>query len=134
MNEMSNIEILDIRICEPFTLRLRSDGILHSHIASYPDFSVDSLKRFNRVMGDMVGFRKVPLLVTLDDFAIPPYETREFWAQKGSCPWSKADAFIAGNVGHQLIGRLYLSFNKPDRPTKIFSNIGDAVSWLRKFL
>ena len=134
MIQGNDIEIMGTRVCEPFTLRMRSDGILHSHIASKPEFDVESLKRFNSVMGEMVGQKKVPLLVTLDDFAIPPYETREFWSQKGACPYSIADAFIAGNIGHQLIGRLYLKFNKPARPTKIFFNTDDAVTWLRSFV
>jgi hypothetical protein len=37
-------DILAIEICEPFTLQLRSDGILYSHISSNVDFDVESLK------------------------------------------------------------------------------------------
>lgn len=82
-------------------------------------------------MGRMVGYKKVPLLITFDEFAIPPVETREFWALEESCPYSSADGYVAVTVGHKLIGRLYLQFNKPGRPTKIFGTMKDAVEWLK---
>jgi hypothetical protein len=128
------VEITETRVCEAFTLRLRSDGILHSHTSSGLEFNVESLKKFNMVMGEMVNYRKVPLLITLDEFAIPPVETRVFWAKKESCPYASADAYIAVNIGHKIIGNFYLKFNRPGRPTKIFTNQDDAVTWLKIFL
>lgn len=85
-------------------------------------------------MGEMVSYKKVPLLITLDEFAIPPVETREFWAKKESCPYACADAYVATTFGHKFIGSFYLKFNKPGRPTRIFSTMEEAVQWLRGFL
>ncbi|MCE3295756.1 MAG: hypothetical protein K0R65_1470 [Crocinitomicaceae bacterium] len=130
----SEVTILRTEICEAFTLKWRSDGILHSHTTSNLDFNVESLKKFNVVMGEMVGHKKVPLLITFDEFAIPPVETREFWAKKDSCPYASADGYVAATFGHKFIGRFYLKFNKPGRPTKIFSTFDEAVQWLRTFV
>lgn len=130
----TKVKIIATEICEPFTLRLRSDGILHSHTSSSLEFNVESLKRLNQVMGRMLNYHKTPLLITLDEFAIPPVETREFWAKKESCPYASADAYVATNFGHKFIGNFYLKFNKPGRPTKIFSNEADAIKWLKTFL
>ena len=127
------VEILTTEVCEAFTLKWRSDGILHSHTSSNLDFNIDSLKKFNEVMGRIVNYKKVPLLITLDEFAIPPVETREFWAKTESCPYSSADAYITATVGHKLIGNIYLKFNKPGRPTKMFTTMEDAVEWLKNF-
>jgi hypothetical protein len=132
--EDKKVEIIATEICEAFIIRLRSDGIIHSHTSSSLEFNVDSLERFNEVMGKMVNYQKVPLLITLDEFAIPPVETRVFWAKKESCPYASADAYVATNFGHKFIGNFYLKFNKPDRPTKIFSNEKDAIEWLKTFL
>ncbi len=128
------VKIIATEICEAFTLRLRSDGILHSHTSSSLEFNVDSLKRFSLVMGRMLNYQKAPLLITLDEFAIPPVETREFWAKKDACPYASADAYVATNFGHKFIGNFYLKFNKPGRPTRIFSNEADAIKWLKTFL
>lgn len=128
------VEILDTRICEVFTMKLRSDGILHSHTSSERQFTIDSLKNFNVVMGEMTNHKMVPLLITLDEFAIPPVETREFWAIKESAPYASADAYLTTSLGHKIIGNVYLKFNKPGRPTKIFHKMEDAIEWLRTFV
>ncbi|HKC69649.1 MAG TPA: hypothetical protein VKG26_15535 [Bacteroidia bacterium] len=128
------VDIVAWEICGAFTIKLRSDGILHSHTSSAINFDVDSLKQFNVVMAKMLNNQKAPLLITLDEFAIPPDDTRAFWAKKESCPLSLADAYVAVSLGHKLIGSVYLKFNKPGRPTKIFTNKTDAVEWLKTFL
>ena len=112
------VEILDTKICEPFIVQLRSDGIVHSHTTSTIDFNIESLKRFNEVMGRMVDYKKVPLIITLDEFSMPSAETRAFWAKKDSCPYSSAEAYVITNVGHKLLGNIYLRFNKPERPKR----------------
>jgi hypothetical protein len=128
------IDILATEICDAFTISLRSDGILHSHTSGSLEFNVDSLKRFNIVIGKMLNHQPAPLLVTLDEYTIPPVETREFWAKKESCPYASADAYVTTNISHKFIGNFYLKFNKPGRPTKLFSNEADAVEWLKTFL
>ncbi len=120
-------------VCGAFTIKLRSDGILHSHTSSAIDFDIESLKKFNLVMGKMLSYKKAPLLITLDEFAIPPVETRYFWKKK-SCPYALADAYVAVNLGHKIIVSVYLKFNKPGRPTKIFTSQDNAVEWLGSFL
>jgi hypothetical protein len=128
------VEIIATEICEAFTINLRSDGILHSHTSSAIEFNVDSLKKFNVVMGSMLNYRMAPLLITLDEFAIPPAETRDFWAKKEACPYALADAYVAVNLSHKLVGSVYLQFNRPERPTRIFSKQEAAIEWLRTFL
>src|SRR4051812_17543878 len=101
------VSIIAIEVCEAFTVRLRSDGIVHSHTSGSLEFNVDSLKKFTEVMGHMTGGKQAPLLLTLDEFAIPPVETREFWAKKEACPYASADACVADNFGHKFIGNFY---------------------------
>lgn len=130
----SEVKILATEVCEAFTIRLRSDGILHSHTSDSKEFNVESLKKFNVVMGKMLDHKKAPLLITFDEFAIPPVETRKFWSKKEACPWASADAYVATTFGHKFIGNFYLKFDKPGRPTRIFSNEKEAAVWLRGFL
>lgn len=133
-SDHKKVDILATEICGAFTVQLRSDGILHSHTSSGIDFNIDSLKEFNLVMGKMVQNRMTPLLLTLDEFAIPPVETRVFWAKRESCTYASAEAYVSHTIGHTIIGNFYLKFNKPGRPTKIFKNEEDAVTWLKTFM
>jgi hypothetical protein len=128
------VDIIATEICEVFTIQLRSDGIVHSHTSSISEFNVESLKKFSIVMGKILDHRNAPLLLTLDEFAIPPLETRIFWAKKESCPYASAEAYVTATIGHKIIGNFYLKINKPGRPTKIFANQGDAIEWLKEFL
>ena len=128
------VEIIATEICEAFIIKLRSDGIIHSHTTSGLEFNIESLKKFNVVMGNMVKHRMTPLLITLDDFAIPPVEARTYWAKKNSCTYASAEAYISKTIGHTIIGNFYLKFNKPGRPTKIFTSHDDAIMWLKTFL
>lgn len=135
-NSVQNKEVIIVayEICGAFTIKLRSDGILHSHTSSAIDFDIESLKQFNVVMAKMLNNQKAPLLITFDQFAIPPDETRGFWAKKESCPLALADAYVTASLGHKIIGNAYLKFNKPGRPTKIFNDEDSAVQWLQSFL
>ncbi len=130
----NEVEILQTEVCEAFTIKLRSDGIVHSHTSGEKEFNVDSLKNFTFAMGKMLDWGKAPLLLTLDEFAIPPVETRFYWAQKDACPYASAEAYIAANVGHKIIGNVYLRFNKPGRPTRIFNDYDEAIKWLKTYL
>lgn len=76
------VEILETVVCEAFTIKLRSDGIVHSHTSGEKEFNIESLKKFTIAMGKMIDHGKAPLLLTLDEFAIPPVETRFFWAKE----------------------------------------------------
>jgi hypothetical protein len=85
-------------------------------------------------MGRLLAFNEAPLLITFDGFVIPPFEVREFWAQKEACPFDAVDAYIAGTFGHKIIGNFYLAFNKTGRPTRVFASQKEAIVWLRTFL
>lgn len=130
----NEVAIIATEICEAFTIKLRSDGIIHSHTSSSVSFNVESLKKFNVVMGEMVNYKMTPLLITFDEFAIPSVETRHFWAKKESAPYVSADAYLTATLGHKLIGNVYLQFNKPGRPTQLFTKQQDAIIWLRTFV
>ena len=130
----SEVDIVATEICGAFTVMLRSDGIIHSHTSSAINFNIESLKEFNVIMAKMLNNKMAPLLITLDEFAIPPDDTRAFWAKKESCPLALADAYVTASLGHKIIGNAYLKFNKPGRPTKIFNDEKNAVEWLKTFL
>jgi hypothetical protein len=128
------VDIIATEICGAFTIKLRSDGVIHSHTSSAINFDINSLKEFNVVMAKMLNNKMAPLLITLDEFAIPPDDTRDYWAKKESCPLALADAYVTASLGHKIIGNAYLKFNKPGRPTKIFTNQESAIEWLKTFL
>lgn len=46
----------------------------------------------------------------------------------------KASAVVVDNLAYRMIANFYLTFNKPKRPYKVFSNREEAVKWLKQYL
>jgi hypothetical protein len=131
--EVEMAEIIDKGTISVFTIVLRDDGILHTHI-SEKDYGLGELMRLVPIIGKMTNLKAVPMLITLDENASPSHETRHFWAKKDTCPYTSAEAYIAQNFAHKLIGNFYLKFNKPGRPTRIFDTEREAFQWLQTFI
>jgi hypothetical protein len=127
-------KIIATNVVIPYYLNLRADGIMYIRISSEKEESVELVKEMVKKMGEMVNYKPVPMLAKHEDFALPGKENRDYWAKKESCPYSKADAFMIGSVALRLIANFYLRVNKPERPTKMFTNEKDAVAWLKTFL
>ncbi|MCC6690983.1 MAG: hypothetical protein IT235_05575, partial [Bacteroidia bacterium] len=131
---IKDVEIIAKDVIVPYYLYLRADGIMYVRISSEKEESVDLVKKMVKKMGEMVNYKKVPLLAKHEDFALPGKENRDYWATKESCPYSKADAFMVNTTALQLIANFYLKFNKPARPTKMFDDEKEAINWLKTFL
>jgi hypothetical protein len=131
---LTEVEIVSKAVVVPYYLYLRSDGIMYIRISSEKDESVELVKKMVEKMGEMVNYRQAPMLARHEEFALPGKENRDYWATKEACPYSKADAFIINSVAMKLIANFYLKINKPERPTRMFTNEKEAIRWLKTFL
>lgn len=128
------MKIINQRKVGIYSLTLKDDGILYSHVSDERTESVDTLKEVVQVIGEMVNYKKVPMLNTRDEFAFPTPEIRSFWAQKDSFPYSSAEAYVLPTLALKIIGNAYNVVNRPARPTRFFANEDDAIAWLKTFL
>ncbi len=127
-------EIIATGIVVPYYLYLRRDGIMYVRISSEKEETVELVKKMVEKMGEMVNYKQVPLLAHHEDYALPGKENRDYWATKEACPYSKADAFMINSTAMSLISNFYLRLNKPERPTRMFSDEAEAIKWLKTFL
>lgn len=118
----------------PYYLSYKSDGIMYIHVSSEVEESVPIAMKMVEKLGKMTNRKKVPLLFNFDEFALPGKANREFWSKKEACPYSLADAFIVSSNGLRIIANFYLKINKPERPTKMFTDEESAIKWLKTFL
>jgi len=130
----SNVKIVATKVIVPYYVHLRDDGIIYVRISNEKDESVELVKQAVKAIGELTNNKKAPLLAQHDEFSLPGKENRDYWAKKESCPYSSADAFLIGSSALMLIANFYLKINKPERPTKMFTNEKDAVKWLKTFL
>jgi hypothetical protein len=127
-------DIISTAVVVPYYLYLRSDGIMYVRITSEKEETVELVKKMVEKMGEMVNYRKVPLLARHEEFALPGKANRDYWATKEACPYSKADAFIIQSNAMRFISNFYFKVNKPKRPTRMFTSEKEALTWLSTFL
>lgn len=129
-----NVKVLSTETIAPYVISLCDDGILYVRVTNEVNETVERSKALVEAIGKMVNYKKVPLLSKFDEFALPPKENRDFWAQKDSCPYTIAEAFIMNSTAMTLIANFYMRFEKPQRETKMFTQVEDARKWLKTFL
>jgi hypothetical protein len=77
--------------------------------------------------------KKFPLLIVTGEYTLPTPEARAYIATPESDPYASAEAYVVKSLSQKLVGNVYLSFNKPARPTRIFNSEEKALEWLQQF-
>lgn len=120
------------------TMRLYDNGIMN---VIFADNGYIDLRDITEVMNWMEGVAHGRMFVNLMEGAyntdLAP-EVREFSASSNQNKYTIADAMIISSDAHKLVSNFYIKFNKPVKPTKIFTDRNKAIEWLleeqRKFL
>lgn len=73
------------------------------------------------------------MLADISQQKSPKKEVRDYMSAPEVMEMSIADAVVANSLLSKIVGNLYLSFNKPSIPTKIFSDEASALKWLEQF-
>lgn len=141
MNTTANIKfnlkeediMLSAYVC-PYYIYYGKDGIIYVWVSAEKEATVKDTQKLSDTIGKLVNYKKVPAVGRFEDFAIPSPEVRTFWANRTSCPYLLAEAFIIDTLAMKLIADFYLRVNKPQRPTKIVDSIADAKEWLKTFI
>lgn len=113
---------------------LRSDGIIQIFMKPNRTMNLDDGKQIVEVLAEMGGGKKFPLLFIAGNFTLANTAAREYAASEEANKFTLASAFIVNNIAQKLMGQAYMSFNHPITPTRILTNVDDAVAWLKTFL
>jgi hypothetical protein len=74
------------------------------------------------------------VLISSDSFAAPTPEARKFLAKAESNPYSSAAAYLTKTLAEKILANAFIRFNKPVRPTRMFTSEAKALEWLQTFL
>ena len=129
-----NVKVLSTQTVAPYIISICNDGLLYVRVTNEVNETVERSKQLVEAIGKLVNYKKVPMLSKFDEFALPPKENRDFWAQKDSCPYTSAEAFITNSTAMKIIANFYMRIEKPQRETKMFTDIEEARKWLKTFL
>lgn len=116
-----------------YAVGLRSDGIVQVEVGSEQDVQKENVEEIIEAVKKVGGGNKYPILILAGEYSLPTEEARLFIASPGN-PYALAEAYVTPSLPQKLVGNFYLKFNKPGRPTRMFTSAADAVKWLRSFM
>ena len=73
-----------------------------------------------------------PVLFEPKGFVTITKESRELVATKDMAKDSCATALIVNNIAMKLMGNFFIRFDKPPRPTRLFTNREEAIAWCKE--
>jgi hypothetical protein len=129
-----NIRIIKEKESESHIVSICEDGIARILIKEHVEVDVIHVKEIVNSLEELGGGTKFPLLILTPVFTLPTPDAREYIASAASNPYASAEAYIIRSLPQKLVGNVFLSFNKPSRPTRLFSDEAKAEEWLRSFL
>lgn len=116
-----------------FTLELNNQGFYELIIKDNVEISIEDAVLIRKAQEEISG-KKLPMLIHGGKYSTVNVEALKFISQNINMPYSKASAYIMHTMAQKILGNFYLKINKPQRPTKFFSNKEDAIIWLKQYL
>ncbi|MBA2610589.1 MAG: hypothetical protein H0U95_01370 [Bacteroidetes bacterium] len=117
--------ILDHAKVQLFESNLVRIEIFSDHI-----IALDESRQINDALGILSKGKQALVLMVAEEFAQFERSATDFSASDEGLRYTIADALVVKSLSHKILANFYLKFNKPAKPTKIFTNEVDAVKWL----
>ena len=132
--QLAEISILEKVDFPTLSVSFRSDGIVNVQIQANDEIDVIHVIQVVDVLEKVGKGKKFPLLIVVGEYTLPTPEARAYIATPESDPYASAEAYVIQSFTQKLVGNVYLSLNKPARPTKMFNSEEKAIEWLKAFL
>ncbi len=111
---------------------LEDSDIVFIELTQGEDMSLEeTLEIFHWVCSHM-GQRKHYLMIEAGFGSTSDPEVREWMSSTERLEAIAADAFIVNSLAHKIVVNFYLRYNKPQHPTKAFTNVDDARVWIKE--
>jgi len=128
-----NFKILKTIELSSLTVVLRSDGIIQYILKKGKILNIQDAKAILRAVETLGEKKKFPLLFTLGVASTVNTEARFYAATEEANQYTLALAIVVNNSAQTFLGNTYIKFNKPLKPTKLFTSEEEAIKWLDKF-
>lgn len=130
---MSNLIEREIQVTDEIRLEVRTEGIICVYINEDPENHLEAGKKTARAIGEIAGDKTIPCMYVYQSGILPDSELRAFWASEQGMPYSSIEAYVISGLPITLVANVYLKFNKPVRPTRLFNDFDSALNWLLDF-
>lgn len=108
-------------------------GILWSVSKKVPPQPIDLVRQELSLMKNLIGDKKVCMLIDVTNSAETTREVRDFAAEELP-KITAAIAMVSGSALGKMFANLFFSIKSQPYPVKMFSKVEDAKKWLTQFL
>lgn len=128
---VSTTPVLKERYLPPFEMLLRPDNIIVAKVLpGTKHIDKDSLVSLRETVKDWGGGKRMRVIIHIHSFTLITNEAKHYSASEEAGKFTLANALIVNSTAERIASNFYILFTKPVRPTKIFSNVNQAVDWL----
>lgn len=108
------------------------DGIIVT-IMKHPNITLEVAKKHQeQMMARFADLFPAPMLADTTHLRHVSKEARDYWAKPENSGHVRCTALLIQSTFARIAGNLFLQFNKPKFPTKLFTDKAKAVEWLRE--
>ena len=118
---------------ETFSVKVIDNSYYKVRVFENQEFTVDDLKNLVAAQEKNIGL-VLPVLVFCENNAMADVLLLSKLSKNENNPYSKADAFVLNSIAQKILANFYVKINKPERPTKFFNNLDEALIWLKKYI
>ena len=111
-------------------LFLREDGIVQINFKDETNISIEESIEINTAIGKLTSEKEALVLMIAGEQTDFDEKARAFSASVLGLKYTIADALVVKNLAQKLMGNFYLNFNRPKKPSRIFTSSEDATKWL----
>jgi hypothetical protein len=115
-----------------FRMWQRPDGIVQQVWVAGVTMEVEDARGAVEALIQLVGDRRVPLLVDVHDAGPTSRASRSEFVAQGDRV--SATALLVGTPLSRMMGNFFLAVSKPVVPTRLFDDEASAVAWLLGFV
>jgi hypothetical protein len=113
---------------------LRPDGIVVIDVRDEGIIGKQIVEEIVNAVEKITGGKAAPNLILTRPGAMVDKEAREFSSSPRGMQFTVADAMVIHNLPQKVVANFYLRINRPEKPTRFFSDEEEAITWLKKFL
>ena len=106
-------------------------GELHGNVTTV-ELAIENIDAQERIC-KALNLEKTRVLVDMSPVYDISKEAREYFANERTASIQRATALIVKSKLSRAIGNFFLDANKPLTPTKLFTDSGKAIEWLKTF-
>ncbi len=110
------------------------EGIIYTEAKAGVDIVLNFAIENSLVVNELCRGRKRPLLIDLKNLKSITPQARSYFSARDRETDINAFAFIIHSNFQRMVGNIFIQFNRPRVPTRLFNTEAEAMVWLKPFL